>query len=133
MKDERKGMGMKRLLRMLGFGREKVPRGAVEALNEEEVRRVEALCRTSRETARCVPWLTGSVRDDAMRALADAKPGADGYGYALAKLAGMVSACAAVEAMWDSVTDGTMAEALKAEREEREKGERGARRKGARP
>jgi hypothetical protein len=121
---------MKRLMKWLGLAEARVPRGAVEALGEEEVRRVETLCRTSTETARCVAWLTGSVRDDALRAIADAKPGGEGYAYALAKLAGMVSACAAVEAMWDSVLDGTMAEALKTEREEREKGERSARRKG---
>jgi hypothetical protein len=121
-------------MNMLGrwFGKRgaEIPRGAVEALNEEEVRRVMALCKTSRETARCVAWLAGSVRDDALRALAEAKPAKDGYAYGLAKLAGMVSACAAIEAMWESVQDGTLAEALRQEREEREKGERVARRKG---
>ena len=101
----------------------------MEALSEQDVRNVEALCKRSGETARCVAWLTGSVRDDAIRALADAKPNGEGYAYAMAKLAGMIGACSAIEAMWESVTDGSMAEAMRLEREERERGERKERRK----
>lgn len=95
-----------------------------EGLNEEEVRRVQLALAASTETARCVSWLTRSVEEEAVRASADAKPADGGYAFALAKTAGMVCACRAVEDMWNAVRDGSMADGMRQEREEREKGER---------
>lgn len=100
-----------------------------EGLNEEEVRRVQQALAASPETARCVTWLAWSVEEEAVRASADAKPADGGYAFALAKTAGMVCACRAIEDMWRAVSDGSMADGMKQEREEREKGERGVRRR----
>lgn len=97
-------------------------------LCEEDVRRVEETCRASRETRECVAWLARSVERDAVRAMADGKADGAGYPFALARLSGMVAACAAVQDMWAAVLDGTMAEGMKEQREEREKKERSARR-----